>query len=273
MKKRTILTALITASLLIFTACEKDDDASSKPTIGEMELGIGNSHVAYIGANLHVETEIVAEGLISMILVEIHAEDGSDNEIEVEYDYSDKILKNTTFHEHVNIPSEFLAGEYHFHLTVTDKEGNSTSVEDDIELEELLDEEAPVITITSAPTDGQGFNNDDTISISGTVTDNLALEGLVVALVYADDNIADADVSGDNSKVVVMLHTHDFEDPDEAAFTASIKVGAENDNNMTPASIGGDNAWKSGNYYILVKSKDAKLNGSISEHYPIEINL
>ena len=70
-----------------------------------------------------------------------------------------------------------------------------------------------------------------------------------------------------------MLHTHDFDDPDETEFTASIAVGAANDNNMTPAPIQGDNAWRSGNYYILVKSKDAKGNWAYSSHYPIVINL
>ena len=261
--------AVITA----FSSCEEDDNVKAKPTIGELELGIGNSHIAYIGADLHIETEIVAEGLISEIVVEVHAEDGSDNEIEVIYDYSDQTLKNTIFHKHVDIPSEFSVGEYHFHLTVTDKLGNSTTVEDDITLEELEDVEAPVITITSAPANGQSFDADETISISGKISDNFALEGMLVALVYEDDNIADADVSGSNLNVIVMLHTHDFEDPDEISFTASIDVGAEYDNNMTPAAIQDDNEWKSGNYYILVKCKDAKLNGATSERYPIEINF
>jgi len=270
---RTLAVLFTVVIMALFTSCENDNDTSQKPTIGEIELGIGNSHTAYIGADLHIETEIVAEGLINTIVVEIHAEDGSDHEIEAIYDYSDQILKNTTFHKHVDIPAEFPTGEYHFHLTVTDKEGHSTSVEEDLELEALIDEEAPELTISSAPSDGQVFSNGETIAISGTVVDNTALAGLVVALVYQDDVIADADVTGANTQVIILLHTHTFDSEAAHSFTASIEVGAEYDNNMTPALITSDNAWKSGNYYILVKSTDAKGNWAYSKHYPVVLSL
>ncbi len=272
MNKHIGLIAIAFTIGLFFPSCENEDEVT-KPEIDLLELGIENGRVAYIGADLHIEAEIVAEGLIHEVEVEIHAEEGSGHEVEEVFDYSDQTLKNTLFHQHVDIPDEFSAGSYHFHLTVTDKEGNSTTVEEDITIEELADNEVPVITISSAPTSGQAFGNGETISVSGTIMDNMALEGLLVALVYEDDNLADADVAGSHSKVIVMLHTHDFDDPDETSFTASIEVGAANDNNMTPAPIGGDNEWKSGHYYILVKCEDVKLNGSFSTHYPIEINL
>nr|WP_321452006.1 DUF4625 domain-containing protein [uncultured Carboxylicivirga sp.] len=273
-KLKLTASVLSLAFLTFFSSCEKDDEGVAKPTISDLEIGIGNSLIGYIGSDLHIEAEVVAEGYLNTITVEIHAEDGSDNEVEAVYDYSDQNLKNTEFHKHVDIPGNFPVGEYHLHLIVTDKEGNSTTVEEDITLEELVDEEAPVITITSAPASGQAFANGETISISGTITDNISLAGMVVALVYESDNIADTDVSGAaDTKVIVMLHTHDFgDDPDETDFTASIAVGAEYDNNMTPAVITGDNAWKKGNYYLLVKSTDAKSNWAISDRYPITIN-
>jgi hypothetical protein len=268
---KTITLLFIATSTLFFTSCEKDDDVA-KPVINILELGLGDSHVAYIGADLHIEAEIEAEGRIDVITVEIHQEEGSSDEIEASYDeYAG--LKNTTFHKHVDIPAETPSGTYHVHITVTDQEGNQTTVEDEIEIEELADEEAPEITVSSAPENGKGYSNGETITISGSVTDNISLAGLLVTLVYEPDNIADADVTGANTSVIVMLHTHDFEDPDETEFTASIAVGAANDNNMTPAPIQGDNAWRSGNYYILVKSKDAKANWAYSSHYPIVINL
>lgn len=273
-KRGVLLIAMTFVFGLFFISCNKDDDeVIPSPTINNLELGIGDSHTAYIGSDLHIEAEIVAEGLINTILVEVHAEDGSDNEVEAEFDYSDQTLKNTSFHQHVDIPDEFTAGEYHFHLIVTDKEGNSTTVEADISIEELVDTEAPVLTITSAPASGQTFANAETISIAGTVTDNESLAGMVVALVYEDDNIADADVTGENTQVIVMLHTHAFDSEDAHTFTASIDVGATYDNNMTPALIEGDNAWKSGNYYILARATDAKENWVFSSHYPIEISL
>jgi hypothetical protein len=269
--KKTILLLFVAATLVFFTSCEKDDDVA-KPVINVLELGLADSHVAYIGADLHIEAEMEAEGRIDVITVEIHQEEGSSDEIEASYDEFAG-LKNTTFHKHVDIPAETTAGTYHVHITVTDQEGNQTTVEDEIEIEELADEEAPEISISSAPESGKSYANGGTIAISGTVTDNISLAGLLVTLVYEPDNIADADVSGANTSVIVMLHTHDFEDPDETEFTASIAVGTANDNNMTPAAITGNNAWRSGNYYILVKCKDAKGNWAYSNHYPIVINL
>lgn len=273
-KFKTLSILFFIAIMATLSSCDKDDD-TPKPVISELELGIGDSHIGYIGHDLHIQAQVVAEGLINMIEVEIHAEDGSNNEVHAEFDYSEQTLKNTTFHEHVDIPDTFSPGEYHFHLTVTDKEGNQTSVEDDVALEILVDEEAPVLTISEFPADGQNFAIGETISITGTVTDNTALGGMLVALVYEDDEIADADVTGDNAQVIVMEHTHDFDSEVSHNFTISIDVGAEYDNNtaMGPAPIEGDNAWKSGNYYILARVKDASDNWTFSSHYPVVINL
>ena len=269
---RTIILLFITANLLFFTACEDDDVDVQKPVINNLEVGLGDSHVAYVGADLHLQAEIEAMGRIGVITVEIHKEEGSSDEIKATFDeYAG--LKNTTFHKHVDIPAETPTGTYHVHITVTDQEGNQTTVEDEIEIEELADEEAPELTVSSAPENGKSFANGETISISGTATDNTSLAGMLIALVYESDNITDDDVTGANTSVIVMLHTHDFEDPDEYEFSTSIEVGAANDNNMTPAPIEGDNAWQSGNYYILVKCKDAKGNWAYSSHYPIVINL
>ncbi len=259
----------------IFYSCDSDDDGTSyaAPVLSDIELGIGNSHIAYLGSDLHIEIEVVAEGTIDIIEVEIHNEDDPDGwEGEFIYDEFSGLL-NTTFHKHVDIPDDIDTGDYHFHFTVTDMQGNQTSIEEELEIQELIDDENPVITVTSSPAENATFNNGETISISGTLTDNVALAGMLVALVRTDDNIADADVTGSNSSVIVMMHTHDFTDPDEFDFTASIEVGAAMDNNMTPANIEGDNAWESGSYYILVKTSDANGNGMVSAHYPITINL
>jgi len=270
-KLRTPLLMSLIVMMGIFASCS-DPEEIAKPEITGLEVGLSDSHVAYIGADLHLEAEIVAEGKIDVVEVHMHAEDGSGFEIEEEFDdYSG--MKNATFHKHVDIPENAPAGEYHMHLIVTDMEGNSTEVDADVDIQELADEDAPVMTISSAPTSGQTFANGETITISGNITDNVALGGMLVGLVYESDAIADADVTGANSKVIVMMHTHDFDDPDETDFTASIAVGAAMDNNMTPAAIEGDNAWKSGNYYILVRAEDAVGNWTFSDHYPLVVSL
>ena len=45
-------------------------------------------------------------------------------------------LKNTTFHEHVEISSTAEAGEYHFDFIVTDMVGNQSSAEAELQIVE-----------------------------------------------------------------------------------------------------------------------------------------
>jgi len=150
-------------------------------------------------------------------------------------------------------------------------EGYQTTIEKDLTIKIPEDEVAPEITVSSAPSNGQIFASGETISISGTVSDNKALGGLYIGLVREDQQLSDEDVSDSNT--ITLLHTHDFDSPDEYDFFADITVGASKDNNITPKDITGDTAWQSGSYYIVVKSKDAYgANWTYSVHYPIVIN-
>ena len=270
-KIKTIAFFLTATMLLFFSSCEDDDDVP-EPIINNMEIGISNSHIAYIGSDLHLEGEIIAEGTIATITVELYR--NADSNVTIDSTYVNyEGLKNTTFHRHIDIPDGTPAGTYQLRLTVYDQEGNQAVYEDEIEIEELTDQEAPEISISAAPESGKGYGNGETIAISGMVTDNISLAGMVVALVKESDQISDADVTGANTSVIIMLHTHAFDSEASHSFSASIAVGAANDNNMTPAPITGNNAWRSGNYYILVKCKDAKGNWAYSVHYPIVLNL
>ena len=93
------------------------------------------------GDDMHLEADIVAEGLIKRIDVEIHKEDGS-YEIEKAYTEGKYIgVKNTEFHEHIDIPAEAPLGEYHLHFTVTDKKGRTALAEAHIEVVEFDEHE------------------------------------------------------------------------------------------------------------------------------------
>lgn len=132
--KLTIATALALTTL--FYACEDDDTSVSSPEIEILELGADNDSIATIGDEFHIEIDVVAEGTIDYIQVQIHSEFDQEEEWELDTTYTDDYngLKNTTFHEHVDIDSNAEAGEYHFDFTVTDLEGNQTSAEADITL-------------------------------------------------------------------------------------------------------------------------------------------
>lgn len=280
MNKKVFLIAIILGISTIFMACDDDDVALPEVTI--MELGVGethgNDHTAIVGSDLHIEAEIVAEGTIDLVQVLIHPEGDEhksamhEDEWELDTTYTKfSGLKNTTFHEHVDIDISAEPGEYHFDIIVTDMEGNQSSAEADLEIILPDDAVVPEITIASAPTSNQTFNDGETISISGLVTDNKALGGLYIGLVRESQNLTDAEVDATNT--ITILHTHDFDSYLSHNFSSSITVGIAQDNNITPKDITGDIAWQSANYYIVVKCKDAfGGNWTFSDHYPIVIN-
>jgi len=254
-------------------SCRKDEaEPVAKPSISGFEVGLQNSMTAYLGADLHLEAEVVAEGKISTIQLEIHSGEEV-RQIALEWEFDSLYtkfsgLKNTTFHEHVDIPLTVDTGHYHVHFIVTDQTGQQTLVESDLHIEFPSDVQAPTITIGSAPTNGQAFTNGQAIRIAGTVGDETALGGLLVALVRADQLLTDAQVSSNNS--IVLVHTHEFPDSKNYSFDISIHVGTAQDFNNPSQTI----TWQSGEYYLLVKTKDAfGGNWTYSAHYPIQVTI
>jgi hypothetical protein len=144
MNKKVFLFAIILGVATIFTACEEDEPIA-KPEITILELGDGdshgNDHTATIGGDLHMEVEVLAEGKIDKIQVRIHPEgehheeEGEHDEWEIDTVYTKfSGLKNTEFHEHIEIDMSAEPGEYHFDFIVTDMEGNQSDAEANIEL-------------------------------------------------------------------------------------------------------------------------------------------
>ncbi len=281
MKTKISLLLIIVSAIIMFSSCEKEDE-TSKPQINSFELGYQDSKLATLGNDLHIEAEVVAEGKINTIRVTIHPEGEHEEkstlvimgEGEWEFDstYTEfSGLRNTTFHKHIDIPLTADTGTYHFHFIVTDVEGNKVEREEDLKIGQPDDTVAPEIMITTAPASGQGFSSGEIITISGSVTDNQCLGGLYIGLVREGQNLDDDSVNATNT--ITMLHTHDFSSPTVHSFTASITVGAAQDNNNPSKDITGDIAWQPGNYYILVKLKDVfGGNWTFSGHYSIIIN-
>lgn len=273
----SLLTALSLAFLLV--SCNKEDEIKA-PSFITFELGYNNSGSAVIGDELHIDSEIIAEGKISTIRVTIHHEGDHEKSIlvDTEWEFDSTYttgyagVKNIDFHEHIDIPLTAEAGEYHFHLIVTDMEGNRSEKEAELLLIIPTDNTAPQVSITAAPADMQVFTNGEDISISGSVTDETSLGGLYIGLVKASQGLQDSDINATNT--ITLLHTHSFDSDKQHNFTASIKVGATMDNNITPKEITGEIAWTSGEYFLIVKVKDAfGGNWGFSQRYPLQINI
>ena len=140
MKALSILSLAAAAALTLFaTSCNKEDNIA-KPTVTLTEVGHDNEKTAMRGDDMHLEADILAEGLIKRIDVEIHQEDGT-YEIEKSYTEGKYIgVKNVEFHEHIDIPAEAPLGEYHLHFTVTDQKGQTTTVETHVDVIEYDEE-------------------------------------------------------------------------------------------------------------------------------------
>lgn len=141
MKATSILSIIAAAAALLLTAssCNKEENPA-KPTVTLTEVGHDNSKTAEPGEDLHLEADILAEGQIKRIDVEIHQEGGT-YEIEKSYTEGKYIgVKNVEFHEHIDIPAETPLGEYHLHFTVTDQKGQTTTVETHVDVIEFDEE-------------------------------------------------------------------------------------------------------------------------------------
>ena len=137
-KFMSLLMAFLCASTMFLTSCgDDDDDLPAKPSITLTEVGHDNAKHCHPGHDLHLEADVVAEGLIQRIDVEIHEENGGSFKIEKSYTDGKYIgIRNTEFHEHIDIPAEAPLGEFHLHFTVTDKNGQQTTVESELNIVE-----------------------------------------------------------------------------------------------------------------------------------------
>jgi hypothetical protein len=271
MKSFRVTLVIFLALAFSFISCKKDNKDSTKPIFSDLEIGLGNSLTFYQGGDMHIEFEASDDEELGYYEVEIHTETksgGSSWEFSQRWDF-DPGLKNALVHQHeIVVPADAAIGEYHFHLTLADKAGNTVSVEEDILIKAPEGGDAPEIHVESAPGEHQVFTAGQTIAISGHVhSETSHIAGMLIAIVRESDNLTNEEVNSTNS--IVLVHEHDFEQY-EVDFSASIVVGAPSDNNHpTPNPI---SSWALGDTYILIKAKVENGQWGFSTHYHIEVN-
>lgn len=138
MKKLVVFLLTVFVFAITFTSCSRDEDEIliPPPVISNTELGHDNSKIGYIGHDIHVEAEILAEGKVKQVEVEIHGHFAGAwkfNQI-----YTDRLagFLNANFHRHIDIPADAAPGTYHFEFTVTDELGQTTVWEEHLEIKE-----------------------------------------------------------------------------------------------------------------------------------------
>lgn len=271
MKTYTYLIIALATISMVFSSCSKDDEDKTAPEVSGLEIGHDNSKQFHQGGDVHLEFEVADNEGLDYYTVTIHHKAKSTVS---QWDYENTWMfqgnpKNDLVHQHeIIVPEDADPGVYDFKISITDINGNTTTIDESVEVLEAVQGDGPDIHVESHPDNGELFSNGELISIAGHVhSDNSHIAGIFIGIMKAADNLADEDVNESNA--IVLYHQHDFE-MQEVEFDASITVGAEVDNNQPdPNNI---STWEIGAAYILVKASDEEGRISFSEHIPIQIN-
>lgn len=138
--QKKLKVVMITATIILAASCS--DDEISMPEIQNFRIGYDNTAAFHAGDDLHIDAEIVARNGIDVIVIDIHYEgdhkktfrlangdhDNHEWEEEIRFE-SFRGLKNTTFHEHIDIPADAMPGLYDLHFKVIDQEGYTAEVD------------------------------------------------------------------------------------------------------------------------------------------------
>lgn len=277
-KSKYILVLLLFISIFITPSCEKHDADTEKPVI--TISGPKENDTLYIGSGVHFEADFSDNIALKSYKIDIHNNfDGhshksilTDDSIAFSFQKSwnfDEGLKNAHIHHHeIEIPNEIdnkpiKPGAYHFMVYCTDAAGNESWTAIAVKILKSEDKTPPSFSNIIAPSNNQVFSNGQTISITGTISDNDALHGLFVAIMPQS---ATNEQVNPNDCFAVMLHEHEVVDGQKSYnFNASIMVGQSQDNNNPPKSI----TWTTGNYFIIVKGVDESGNIAFSNKYSI----
>lgn len=187
MKTLTKLGLIALAGVSLFASCKKDEDEKPKePVISNFNAeaeGTGGTTVN-IGSIISFEFEIEAQGedKLASYHLEIHneAETEAEEFVLIDETFTDGVegLRNTHIHEHIDVDHEAPEGTYHFHVTVTTKDGYT--VTEDIELNFIINPQAPEITdftlTNKAGVDKYAPNDTVVISFIATAAKGMTLE-------------------------------------------------------------------------------------------------
>lgn len=202
----------VTLGALIFTtSCKNDDDAPNDTIqIQLTEVGTANSGEAVAGSDVHLDAEIIASARIANVIVEIHNEtDASIPEITQEFsDYNGQI--NANFHQHIDIPADYPAGEYHLHLTVIDANGNSETAEAELVILAATNNIQVVFHEVGEGNSGQVATGSD-LHLDAGITSVHAIAGIELEIHNeADPNVAEIvhSFSNYNGQTNADFHEH-----------------------------------------------------------------
>ena len=222
MNKQNKFVIYILAGLTFFawSSCNKDEDPDiHKPLVETLEVGHDNNRTAYPGSDLHLDVVIVAPRGIAHINLEIHPESGEGWTFEKVFTEDYEGLRNASFHEHVDVPADALEGEYHLHLTVTDKVGNTAEAESYLEIK--VDPTLPSVTGFEVVYDAE----DDDLHVEADITASNNIAQITIEI-HGGGVEKEYEVGGDYvGQTAFHLHQHfDLTDIPDGHYHVHLKV-------------------------------------------------
>lgn len=191
------LNYLFLTTLIAFTACKKDKQTNqdenvsieiletNSPIVTEEICDHEENNVLKVisGNDLIIKMKLLSGAGLSQYKIEIHNNfdcHGHETPPGLAWEYSnivDLTGNDTTLSEKIIIPEDAKSGNYHCVIRLVDKLGNEAEFVDfNIVVENKLDNEAPIITITDPNTDTFIIQKNTPFIIKGKVTDNLNLK-------------------------------------------------------------------------------------------------
>jgi hypothetical protein len=220
MKSNLKFLAIIAFVGITLQSCSSDEPLElNAPIISNFEYGKGSDHttdqVAYKGSDIHLEAEINAEAIVSSVTLSIHAHDLTPGDGEVAWDFEQvftdaKYLAiNPTFHEHIDVPVNAPAGEYHVELTVTDEQGNSTEVEGYIQILDVIT--LSEISIDTTVARGNDFHTEfkiDAVNGIHSISVDAHAHGLTVGVGEVEWDFEQEFLGSYHEQTSVEFHEH-----------------------------------------------------------------
>lgn len=269
--KFAILKLSLICCLVIATSCSKDEK-NTAPEIKNVETGSLNSGFAYVDGDLKIGASLAADAGIANISLKISQASslisGQDDVFQIDTVFTDgyKDKQSIVFNEHFSVPANTPAGTYYYQITLTDAAGAKTNYASTINIKAApaSDNHVPSIAIEWVPADSQRISTGYKVRIKGKVMDQTGLSHVFVSLVKNAGELADSSkVTTDNS--MVLLNNHKFENIKDFSFDASMTIGVNKDNDLTPKS----NSWSAGGYYLIVKAKGVDQEKATTKCYHV----
>ncbi|WP_183906881.1 DUF4625 domain-containing protein [Rufibacter immobilis] len=294
----------------LFTSCDEDDEPAPvlpKPTIDNIEVGLGNNGVGVIGRDFHLNADILAGDKIENVQVRIQQRSGETYskvwQHEITWDQY-KGAKNAKVHKHFDIPADAAEGNYDFLIMVNNQNGAKLEEKRSIILyEEKNLPVNPQLSIFNLFAKGEPFYWDGKFVNAGqklqkgdVFNSQVAISGvkgdgkMYLLLINKKLNHRPESVEQiDFSKAIVYdvyehkgwaaadFFTNSIFDP--ATFTPvrdfpNLTIGAANDNNAPqPSPVNGAKPWESGTYYYGVVYKNTTYDFSFFHYIELPIEM